>query len=158
MLEVWKLASGSDVYEVSNLGRVRRAGRLLSPRLRKGYLAAHFSERGVKRNAPIHILVCEAFNGPRPDMHVAAHSDGDPLNNRADNLRWATISENVLDRYQHGNPPSGEGNANSKLTSEDVSFIRETALSVPKLALRFGVSETQIWRIRTGRSWAERAA
>jgi hypothetical protein len=44
----------------------------------------------------VHQLICEAFHGPRPSpKHVVMHLDDNPLNNRADNLKWATQKENL---------------------------------------------------------------
>lgn len=46
--------------------------------------------------AAVHILVAEAFLGPRPGgMEECRHLDGDKLNNRADNLRWGTRPGNA---------------------------------------------------------------
>jgi hypothetical protein len=50
----------------------------------------------------VHHLVLEAFVGPRPAGHEAAHGDGDKTNNALANLRWATPKENAADRYRHG--------------------------------------------------------
>lgn len=37
----------------------------------------------------VHLLVCEAFHGPRPSKsHHAHHIDGDKVNNKASNLEW----------------------------------------------------------------------
>lgn len=44
-------------------------------------------------------LVCEAFNGPRPEIEgervVCMHLDENAANNRADNLAWGTQKENL---------------------------------------------------------------
>lgn len=50
----------------------------------------------------VHRLVLEAFIGPCPDGMVGCHTDGDPLNNRLDNLRWDTPSNNNRDKRAHG--------------------------------------------------------
>ena len=43
----------------------------------------------------VHILVCEAFHGPKPSGKNLSvdHEDRNRSNNRADNLRWATGPE-----------------------------------------------------------------
>lgn len=60
------------------------------------------------RDVSIHCLVLEAFIGPRPDGHQASHLDGDRTNNRLDNMRWETRSQNNRRKYQHGTMPVGD--------------------------------------------------
>jgi hypothetical protein len=49
----------------------------------------------------VHMLVAAAWLGPRPDGEETCHIDGDRLNNAADNLYYATRSQNALDRERH---------------------------------------------------------
>ena len=49
-----------------------------------------------KKNYKIHILVCEAFHGPKPtDTSVVLHLNEDGTDNRPENLRWGTQKENL---------------------------------------------------------------
>lgn len=53
---------------------------------------------GTVRQRPkkVHRLICEAFHGPPPfENAVVIHIDEDGLNNRPDNLKWGTQSENL---------------------------------------------------------------
>jgi hypothetical protein len=72
---------------------------------RKGklpYLEVALSHEGEPRSFLVHRLVALAFHGESPiDRPIATHRDGDPQNNRPDNLAWATQSENLFDRYRH---------------------------------------------------------
>ena len=46
---------------------------------------------------PVHRIVCTAFNGPAPSpQHVVDHIDTNRQNNRPENLRWVTKTENLL--------------------------------------------------------------
>lgn len=119
--EEWRPVVGYEgYYEVSNLGRVRSLDRrvsngsgntriargvMLKPSLRDGfkyYVVNLGHGRGRRRTVQVHILVLEAFVGPRPDGLIACHNDGIHLNNRSSNLRWDTYSENLRDQVRHG--------------------------------------------------------
>lgn len=113
--ERWLPVAGSPGYEVSDHGRVRSLGRVIMcrdgkpKRCRGQVLKPTVSSDGYLRVRPypatpqgVHALVLEAFVGPRPTGMQCCHRDGDPANNRVENLRWGTISENQLDRVRHG--------------------------------------------------------
>jgi hypothetical protein len=110
--------------------------------------------RGVNR------LVCRAFHGEPPSpKHEAAHNDGNPSNNRRENLRWATHTENCADKKIHGteNPPRGEKQGRSKLSSEDVKTIRQRLANgegVASISRDFAVWHGTIGAIKAGRNWA----
>lgn len=42
------------------------------------------------------------FLGPRPSGMEVCHSDGNKLNCSAENLRYGTRSDNMIDRVDHG--------------------------------------------------------
>jgi hypothetical protein len=101
--EEWRDIPGIEGYEVSSLGRVRTKPKILKPYLNpsNGYLTIRLGRRQF--NGPIHRLVCLAFHGPPPQERMdVAHGDGRKLNNRAENLRWATRAENFKDAVAHG--------------------------------------------------------
>lgn len=51
----------------------------------------------------VHVLVLEAFRGPRPGPdYEGRHLDGDPGNSALVNLAWGTRQENWGDRRRHG--------------------------------------------------------
>lgn len=112
MKEIWKPIPNYEKYEVSNLGRVRNitTNKILKPIEDKyGYLTVglynennpinHYAGRQgrspVKKK--IHTLVATAFCECPDDgvYRVPDHIDRNKHNNRADNLRWATRSENA---------------------------------------------------------------
>lgn len=80
-------------------------GKPLKPELDKdGY--QRFTIR--KRHYSGHRLVYEAFVGPIPKGMVCCHSDGNPRNNRVDNLRVDTQRANIADKKAHGTHQVGE--------------------------------------------------
>lgn len=71
---------------------------------RNGYRRVSMSLGGkgvVYKN--VHELVCEAFNGPKPEWaDCVRHLDSDPLNNDASNVVWGTWVEQAQDRAALG--------------------------------------------------------
>jgi hypothetical protein len=103
-------------------------------------------------------LIAEVFIGPAPSpKHHAAHYDGDRLNNRIDNIRWATAKENIADSIRHGTLPRGERVGTSRLTAEFVQQLRHEYTgrrgSLAHLARKHGVSHSHVCRIIYGESW-----
>lgn len=180
MSENWRSVVGYEgFYEVSSLGRVRsvdrvfvradgqrqgRKGRVLIPGTsgRARQYPSVTLRHGHRR--PVHVLVCEAFHGAKPSPeHEVAHWDGDPTNNAAENLRWATRAENSGDARRHGTSPlaigeGGERNGHARLTWADVDAIRKAcsagASQASQVAL-FDVGKSQVHNIVTGKSWRE---
>lgn len=74
-------------------------GKTLSPYIRKD---GHVEVRIAGKTVAVHVLVAAAFHGPRPEGLEVCHNDGNPQNNVASNLRYDTMSGNMLDRVKHG--------------------------------------------------------
>lgn len=114
MTEEWLPVRGYEgLYEVSNLGRIRsyhkwrgRGG--IVPQLRKlypqpkGYLQINLSKDGHQKWLLVHVLVAEAFIGPRPEGLEIDHIDTNKGNARVDNLEYVTRSENHRRAYRMG--------------------------------------------------------
>lgn len=97
------------LYEVSDMGHVRGVprqgcdGRVLIARIdRRGYRIVRLCRKQVYRASAVHVLVCEAWHGPRPAGAVTRHLNGDSLDNQPVNLTWGTQAENMRDMVVHG--------------------------------------------------------
>ena len=159
---LWRLLPIDLRYEVSDSGMVRnaRTRHVLKPWLAgAGYHYLILGSHGLKTS--VHRLVAMTFHGlPVGDRNEVAHFDGNPLNNHASNLRWATRKENVEDQRRHGTlrPPVNKGSAHprSKLTDLEIHEIRRASVqteSLAKIAARYQVSGSTIGRIKKGKSW-----
>lgn len=97
MREKWLPVVGYEgLYEVSNLGRIRRV-KIIEPTKKKhGYMQISLVDRnGVRKSFRLHRIVAEAFI-PNPEGKPQVnHRDENPENNRAVNLEWATAEENT---------------------------------------------------------------
>jgi hypothetical protein len=81
------------------------------------------------------------------------HLDGDPTNNRLENLKWGTRAENRDDMRRHGTGKRGEEKAGHRLTWAQVSEIRLDPRSARRVGRDYGVSHTTILTIRRGSKW-----
>ena len=103
-IERWSPIPGAEPYEASTWGNVRNSttGHTLSASSSAGYPSVMLSLEGGAGRAYVHRLVLMAFAGMPRDGQIGLHGDGDKTNNRLENLRWGTYSENALDSVRHG--------------------------------------------------------
>jgi len=73
----------------------------------------------------VHVLVCSAFHGERPKGKECSHLDGNKQNNKPDNLKWETPSENRLRKFQHGTHDRGWNNSRAVFTEDDVLAVKD---------------------------------
>jgi hypothetical protein len=118
--EIWKDVPGYEgQYQVSDQGRVRsldrvvmcegavkgsyesrKKGRLLRPGPSNfGHLSVVLGRRNTRM---VHDLVLRTFVGPPPDKHECCHNNGNPADNRLENLRWDTRGANIRDAMKQG--------------------------------------------------------
>lgn len=159
MMEVFKPISGEPGYEVSDMGRVMRDGRIIKgSKAGIGYRKIIFVS-GAHRY--VHHLVLETFAEERPEGYEACHLNGIRDDNRLSNLMWGTRKENHSHKNAHGTAMVGEKHWNAKLTSAQAKKIRwllDKGLGGKYLARRFGVSPMTISRIKNNKAWRDSEA
>lgn len=177
--ELWKPVLGYEgLYEVSSRGRVRSLerkcrrkdgvtitiyGRMMRIQTDTyGYAVVHISKGGKHKTHRVHQMVLEAFDRPKPKELHGAHNNGNRKDNRIENLRWDTPSNNHRDRHRHGTDTRGERNANAKLTTEQVRAMRrkyaDGGLTYRELADSYGVSYSAVGHAIAGRTWKDHPA
>lgn len=142
-------------YYVSSEGVVYSGLTPLKPRPNnKGYMRVQIAGK----DRYIHRLVVSAFKGGIPEGLQVRHLDGDPSNNRLNNLRVGTQSDNELDKRRHGKDPRGSRHGQATLTEADVIEIRQLwdlGLSAKAIKQRLGLtmSESSVHGVATSISW-----
>lgn len=169
-------------YAVSNYGRIvsfsesLEKGRLLKGSLVDGYLVFRYkqfqkTEQGTtikNKQIFVHKLVADYFGSKEnEDQQYVIHLDYNKLNNHIDNLKWTSKRE--MELHQQSNPnvllarekrKEIKPYKGHKLNATQVKRLkkkifdpnRKTRLKI--LAKQFGISEMQLYRIKSGENWA----
>lgn len=156
---LWKQIN--DFIAVSNHGDVKSHGKLIQGEICKnGYRRIHVSHKGIDHKFFVHRLVAEAFIPNPENKPCVNHKDGNKLNNVVENLEWCSYSENEKHAYKTGlKSAKGEQNGASKLTQDDVVYIRTHYVKSSKdfgfaaLGRRFGVDAKTIEHAYKGITW-----
>ena len=173
MEEIWKTIPDFPDYSASTHGRIRRdargkstqAGKILKPvageKTKEGEVKRWYvslMRDGKKYNRAVHRLVLEAHIGPRPKRLECCHADGNPANNRLENIRWDTSRANSAEMVKHGMSTRGSKSRSAKLTEGNVREIKRSLArfsgigACVKLARQFGVHNDTISRIKRGKN------
>lgn len=164
--------ASDETYEISSYGRIRRFvkdkefWRILKPAVCNGYYYFAFKTNpdGTKRNRKtklVHRLVADKFCEKESAAHnYVLHLNFNKLNNHYKNLKWGTKDE-MMEHSRNSPrywPSRTKGKiTNAKLTETEVMRIKKklkrgkTALY--KIAKEFGITHTQLNRIRSGENW-----
>lgn len=111
-----------------------------------------FCVGGKTRGA--HRISYEAHRGPIPQGGIVCHKCDNRLCVNPDHLFLGTQADNVADRNAKGRQARGTKQGSAKLTEADVLAIRATPeLSQRALARQYGVSQGQIYNVRSGKHW-----
>lgn len=152
-------------YEISNLGRLKSYDpkldkhKILKQSNVKGYKAYsfRFEDKGTKL---MHRLVAEYFLKRDNNLQrYVIHLDYNKANNRVDNLRWVT--KETLSQHHRLNPNYTYDRprrvTNSKLNETQVIRLKKKLVRgknpLYKIAKEFGITHTQLNRIRSGENW-----
>ena len=113
--EIWKDIPGYYPYQASNLGRIRNNKPIVSKKAKgrkeslktkitkRGYEEVSISINGKPYTKSVHRLVALAFIDNPENKPEVDHIDANPLNNKVENLRWATREENLHNDLYYGN-------------------------------------------------------
>lgn len=167
-MEQWRDIPGfGGTYQISSAGRVRRAkpsknqfgmGHLFKASPDPfGYCCVTLTKScGRHKRARVHVLMLEAFIGPRPQGHDGSHKNGVRTDNRLENLCWETSSDNHRRKLEHGTLQHGEKHKLAKLTWNKVADIRRRIAGGERqadLAREYGVTEQLVYLVKKHKAW-----
>ena len=124
-IEIWKDIKGYEgIYQVSNLGRIKslKYGKevIMKPKPNThGYIRVSITMHNKKKSIAVHRLVAETFI-PNPDNKPCIdHINTNRADNRVENLRWVTYSENSynpITNKRNSIANTGASNPNARKT------------------------------------------
>jgi hypothetical protein len=154
-------------YAISNFGRIKsfqgsESGTIIKGSVIQGYKSLNIRlTKGKSFNKYIHKIVAEAFvNRPSEEHKFVIHLDYEKTNNHFENLMWATKTMMVEHNRKNPNVINKVMPKNSKqykLTETKVRLIKKMLKSdstrLKMIAKQFGITHTQLNRIRSGENW-----
>jgi len=104
----------------------------------------------------VHRLVAETYIDNTDNKPQVNHIDGDKSNNSVANLEWVTCSENAQHAFDIGlrRGMKGDSHPSRKVSTSDVKNIRGDTRSARIIALEYGISQGQVYRIKNKKSWS----
>jgi DNA-binding Xre family transcriptional regulator len=161
-------AENPPKYKVSNYGRLKsfqndlEHGDIINGSKIQGYKSLNIRVKGNKSlNRYVHKLVAEFFvEKDDEEKKFVVHLDHDKLNNHWENLKWVTREEMTIHNRENPavlNKVIPKRTKNYKLTESKVIMIKKMLKSdknrLKIIAKQFGITHTQLNRIRSGENW-----
>lgn len=158
MEEIWKPIPNCNGYLASNIGNIKNdvSGKIYKGHtVGRGYRHVSVIENGVRRYRKVSRLVASAFYGIS-DLHVL-HNNGNPSDDRVENLRYGTPKENYADAVKHGTRPIGDTHGRAIIPQADIKKIKEEyamgGVTYKQIGERYGVTKYAIYRLMRGDNW-----
>ena len=160
--------SEKEKFKISNYGRIINCKNenkefLKNENYTNGYASISLKQKENGKNTAryVHKLVAQHFLEKESEDEIfVIHLNYDKKDNALKNLKWATKREKEL--HQFKNPKFIESRkdiVHGKLTIGKVKIIKRQLKNkrnrISMIAKRFGVSDTQIHRIKSGENWGK---
>ena len=149
-------------YYVTENGEVigKRFNKPMKPSINtNGYLKIDLRINNKKQTFSIHRLVAECYLDNPDNIPMVEHIDDNKLNNHVSNLEWVTDRENKDRAIQNGLYLNGVKNHKTKLTEEQVKWIRDNYIpnhpefGCRPLSKKFNLVPSSINKIINNKTW-----
>ena len=115
----------------------------------KGYIQIALHGKNIRLNR----LIAENFI-PNPQKYPEAHHlDGNPLNNKIENLEWGDALSNAQDRERHGRTYNGTQHWSAKINEFIAMEIFRCKDSLMNIAKKYSVSKKLVLLIKQKKIW-----
>ncbi|WP_282122295.1 HNH endonuclease [Algibacter mikhailovii] len=156
----------NEHFKISNYGRILNCKGETEFEIKKSFINGYQNlplkqKSGKSTSRYVHKLVAQHFLEQNDGIYVI-HLNYDKTDNHVENLKWATKREKEL--HQFNNPNWKEiikkrSRNIGKLNKGKVKIIKRQLKNnrtrISMIAKRFGVSDTQIHRIKKGENWSQ---
>ncbi len=146
-------------YYVTEDGRVFNSKKELKGGNCRGYKRLLLSINKKTKQFLVHRMVAECYI-PNPENKLEVnHKNGIKTDNRIENLEWNTRSENMNHKHNILNKCIGESHFATKLSENDISYIRKNYIPRHKefggvaLSKKFKVKKAVISTIINNKTW-----
>jgi len=161
-MEVWKNIDGfRELYQISNLGRVRRKDsfKVLKPlTLTKGYKGVRlYVDKLNAKTQKIHRLVAKFFIDNELNLPQVNHIDGNKSNNMVENLEWCTNDYNMNHAISNMLVKVGEDRFASKVSEESLMHIQSLinfGFTIKQMSVLYNISKNSMKEIVKGHSYS----
>lgn len=137
--EIWMPVQYNPLgYEISSLGRIKAIAKwnaknqYLNAKILKqhdrggGYLNVLFWNNKKTKRFSIHRLVAIHFIPNMENKKEVNHKNGNPSDNKIENLEWCTPSENILHSYRELNRQNANKGKVGKIRNDSRSVVQMT--------------------------------
>ena len=97
----FEVNTNGEIYKIKKNGSKKMASISYVSRNKKYGMVSYY-DNGKQKRPYVHRLIAEAFIPNIDNKPQVNHIDGNPLNNKVENLEWVTAKENMQHAYKTG--------------------------------------------------------
>lgn len=143
--EEWRAVPSYPAVQASSLGRFRLTNGNEIPSRSGSHGYPMVCIPGVKNPQYAHVLIAEAFIGPKPARTDVDHVNRIKADNRADNLRYCSRSENTKNALRVGCGKGGRVIPVDQIPIIDA--MNKAGVKMTEIAEKYGVRHSSISKI-----------